>query len=309
MMVKNTSSPIAQETHYDAWGLELAGIGFQYGGFKANQYLYNGKELIEDAGLQYYGARMYDPVIGRWGVVDPMSSEREWLSTYNYVQNNPLNRIDPDGMLDEYNFNVDTGNFEWISDKGGSERQYVNVVNNEGDILGEGSVKGSEVFAYRLRESVVLTNFDAEFDDKSYNRENGYQYSPGDFQLRNEYRKTDNVFGRFIEKAEEAGRAVPISLRENEMKYGYLTSRLMMMATAIESGLLLSDPLGKPFSVGVSRYFSQTVGVGGSQGAKALTNTNKGWNSFLNANKGKYSGTGWQRKAAADYYKSSFYKK
>jgi RHS repeat-associated protein len=68
MMVKNTSSPIAQETHYDPWGLELAGIGFQYGGFKANKYLYNGKELIEDAGLQYYdyGARMYDPVKGSW---------------------------------------------------------------------------------------------------------------------------------------------------------------------------------------------------------------------------------------------------
>jgi RHS repeat-associated protein len=100
--VKNTSSPIAQETHYDAWGLELAGIGFQYGGFKANQYLYNGKELIQDAGLQYYdyGARMYDPVIGRWGVVDPLAHLREWVSPYNFVQNNPLNRIDPDGKFD-----------------------------------------------------------------------------------------------------------------------------------------------------------------------------------------------------------------
>ena len=99
MMVKNTSSPIAQETHYDAWGLELAGIGFQYGGFKANQYLYNGKELIEDAGLQYYdyGARMYDPVIGRWGVVDPHADNYHQASPYCYVENNPIMRIDPDG--------------------------------------------------------------------------------------------------------------------------------------------------------------------------------------------------------------------
>jgi len=77
MMVMSMSSPIAQETHYDPWGLELTGIGFQYGGIKANKYLYNGKELIEDSGLQYYdyGAMMYDPTIGRWGVVDPLTRE------------------------------------------------------------------------------------------------------------------------------------------------------------------------------------------------------------------------------------------
>jgi RHS repeat-associated protein len=104
MMVRNTSSPIAQETHYDPWGLELAGIGFQYGGFKANQYLYNGKELLDDLNLNLYdfGARYFDPVIGRWTSPDPMASERSWVSPYNYVQNNPMLRIDPDGMLDDY---------------------------------------------------------------------------------------------------------------------------------------------------------------------------------------------------------------
>jgi RHS repeat-associated protein len=134
MMVRNTSSPIAQETHYDAWGLELSGIGFQYGGFKANQYLYNGKELIQDAGLQYYdyGARMYDPVIGRWGVVDPMSSEREWLSPYNYVQNNPMLRVDPTGALDhEYDVDIKTGEVKKVSDKGGEDIHYYNIIDTD----------------------------------------------------------------------------------------------------------------------------------------------------------------------------------
>jgi hypothetical protein len=45
---------------------------------------------------------MYDPVIGRWGVVDPLADQRSWVSTYNFVQNNPLSRIDPDGRLDDW---------------------------------------------------------------------------------------------------------------------------------------------------------------------------------------------------------------
>jgi hypothetical protein len=38
--------------------------------------------------------------IGRFGTVDPLAEKREWLSGYNYVQNNPINRIDPDGAFD-----------------------------------------------------------------------------------------------------------------------------------------------------------------------------------------------------------------
>ena len=86
------------------WGLELKGLGFQHGSMKANKYLYQGNELLDDQNLNLYdyGARYFDPVIGRWTSVDPMASERSWLSPYNYVQNNPMLRIDPDGRLDDY---------------------------------------------------------------------------------------------------------------------------------------------------------------------------------------------------------------
>ncbi len=77
-----------------------------------NGYKYNGKELNEDWGLGWYdyGARWYMPDLGRWGAVDPLAEKRNWLTTYNYVQNNPLTIGDPSGALDSPIFDRD-GNF------------------------------------------------------------------------------------------------------------------------------------------------------------------------------------------------------
>ncbi len=61
-------------------------------------YLYNGKELDEETGLYYYGARYYDPRISMWYGVDPLTEKYPGISSFAYVANNPIKLIDPNGM-------------------------------------------------------------------------------------------------------------------------------------------------------------------------------------------------------------------
>ena len=91
--------------YFSAFGESLIEKNTNYGQF-SSPYRFNGKELDPETGNYYYGARYYNPVWGVWLGVDPMAHLREWVSPYNFCQNNPIRRVDPTGALDDdYIFN------------------------------------------------------------------------------------------------------------------------------------------------------------------------------------------------------------
>ncbi|MCF8297119.1 MAG: RHS repeat-associated core domain-containing protein [Saprospiraceae bacterium] len=86
---------VMQQDHYYPFGMRLAGLSETSGG--DNQYLYNGKELEDynDLHWYHYGARYYDPQLGRWMQVDPAD---EFHNPFAYCGNNPILFVDPDGQ-------------------------------------------------------------------------------------------------------------------------------------------------------------------------------------------------------------------
>ena len=99
---------IIEENDYYPFGLKHKG----YNDYVPtnNKYKYNGKELQDESiggfalNLYDYGARNYDPALGRWMNIDPLAEKMRRYSPYAYALDNPVFFVDPDGMQATYNW-------------------------------------------------------------------------------------------------------------------------------------------------------------------------------------------------------------
>ena len=99
-------------------------------------YLFNGKELDEETGLYYYGARYLNPTSAVWMSVDPLWEKNIDASPYSYCHGNPVNKIDVMG-LDDYG--VDDNGYIFFIKKTDSEKdRLIAGVNRKKD----GEIKG-----------------------------------------------------------------------------------------------------------------------------------------------------------------------
>ncbi len=105
LQVTHDRARIIEENHYYAYGLKIAGISSNKMPdlnelHIKNKYLYNDKELIDDADLYWYdyGFRSYDEQIGRFSQLDPLTDEYPELTPFQYASCEPIGNIDVDGL-------------------------------------------------------------------------------------------------------------------------------------------------------------------------------------------------------------------
>ncbi|MDE7345749.1 MAG: hypothetical protein K2N48_03295 [Muribaculaceae bacterium] len=97
-VINGSTGAIEQTVSYYPYGGVIPGLSTN---LSAQPYKFGGKELITANGLNEYdfGARQYFSAVPGFTKPDPLSEKYYWLSPYLYCANNPVNYVDPSGMV------------------------------------------------------------------------------------------------------------------------------------------------------------------------------------------------------------------
>src|SRR6478736_54565 len=98
----NPAQPIAMKLDYDEFGNQTVTVNTGTIPGRAFPFGFAGGLYDQDTGLVHFGAREYDPVVGRWISKDPIFFAGRQANLYVYVANDPLNRLDPSGLWDVF---------------------------------------------------------------------------------------------------------------------------------------------------------------------------------------------------------------
>lgn len=97
--ILNYVADVVSGSDYYPFGMLMPGR--KYEAQSGYRYGFNGKEKDKDINsltAYDYGFRIYNPGIGKFLSVDPLSSSFPWNSPYSYAEGDPINFIDLDGL-------------------------------------------------------------------------------------------------------------------------------------------------------------------------------------------------------------------
>jgi RHS repeat-associated protein len=147
-LIDGTQS-VAAAYAYDPFGNLMARTGTL-----DQPYGFSTKPYDENTGLYYYGYRFYRPSIGRWISRDPIR-EQGGLNLYGFVQNNPVNRLDPLGLADDMEWESVDRNFHATKEvvKDVSKKTAKAVVTKKCNVKLKGPMKEYEDLAKRNKKA------------------------------------------------------------------------------------------------------------------------------------------------------------
>ncbi len=106
--VYTAAGDVVRTVEYDAWGVILdEDVAPGYEGLKA-PFGFAGGLHDRDTGLVLFGLRNYDPETGRWTSRDPIGLAGGDTDLYAYCGNDPVNAVDPSGLLAWYDRAINT---------------------------------------------------------------------------------------------------------------------------------------------------------------------------------------------------------
>jgi len=94
IVVTNADASTAEQVTYRPYGARVEGT-------EPPEFGFTGQRYLAQTGVYHFGARAYDPGLGRFLQPDPLVPDPfnpQALNRYSYVVNDPLNKADPTGL-------------------------------------------------------------------------------------------------------------------------------------------------------------------------------------------------------------------
>ncbi|MBU1018069.1 hypothetical protein KKA33_03505 [Patescibacteria group bacterium] len=198
-VVTDENGDVVQRKDYLPFGSERLAMGSS-----DEDYGFTGKELDEETGLYYYGARYYDPEIGRFVSLDPLVlgeakkskknieniiRDPQMLNGYAYAKNNPLKYVDPTGEKSTPIQKLGRGILKYLTNRNEEFKNAVKSLTNV--VVTRGVYKGTDikdelyykdnlsvkVGPFELNNIEVQSTVDSPGTKKSWTKSDGSSYN------------------------------------------------------------------------------------------------------------------------------------